>query len=323
MLAVAALFGCGASLLAQPPKPPAKPPITEEQEPTIKVDVDVVNLFFSVRDRKGGYIGNLTKDDFQVTEDGKQQEIRFFSKETDLPLTLGLLVDVSRSMESLLEIERSASNRFFERVLRQKDMAFLISFGSDSELLQDSTNSTSLLKKALDELRISGGVTGVITPSTLPSTPRGTVLYDAVYLAAREKLRHEVGRKAMIIISDGMDMGSRVKLQEAIDEAHRADAIIYGILYEDPRYVMMGGSGSGTLKRMAEDTGGRMFRIDRRESLDQIYDQIQQELRSQYTLAYTPTNTARDGGFRKVEIKVKNNKDARVQARKGYFASKE
>lgn len=318
LAALLAPLMAGGAAAVQPPEPPPS-------DQVIRVDVNLVNLFFSVRDRKGAYISTLGKDDFTVLEDGKPQEIRFFSRETDQPLTLGLLVDVSRSQEALIEVERSASSRFFQRVLRQKDMAFLISFGVDAELLQDYTGSPALLARALEKLRLNAGVSGMSptgSPLPLPGGGRGTVLYDAVWLASKEKLRGEVGRKALVVITDGVDVGSRVKLQEAIEEAQRADAIVYVILFEDPRYTSWqygGVSGEGAMRRMAEETGGRVFRVSRRESLDDIYDTIQTELRSQYSIAYAPSNQARDGSFRRVEVKTKN-RDYRVQVRRGYYA---
>ena len=318
LAAVMAPLMAGGAAAAQPPEPPPS-------DQVIRVDVNLVNLFFSVRDRKGAYIATLGKDDFTVFEDGKPQEIRFFSRETDQPLTLGLLVDVSRSQEALIEVERSASSRFFQRMLRQKDMAFLISFGVDAELLQDYTGSPALLARALEKLRLNAGVSGMSptgSPLPLPGGGRGTVLYDAVWLASKEKLRGEVGRKALVVITDGVDVGSRVKLQEAIEEAQRADAIVYVILFEDPRYTSWqygGVSGEGAMRRMAEETGGRVFRVSRRESLDDIYDTIQTELRSQYSIAFAPSNQARDGSFRRVEVKTKN-RDYRVQVRRGYYA---
>jgi VWFA-related protein len=318
LAAVMAPLLAGGAVADQPPEPPPS-------DQVIRVDVNLVNLFFSVRDRKGAYVATLGKDDFTVFEDGKPQEIRFFSRETDQPLTLGLLVDVSRSQEALIEVERSASIRFFQRVLRQKDMAFLISFGVDAELLQDYTGSPAPLASGLEKLRLNAGVSGMSptgSPLPLPGGGRGTVLYDAVWLASKEKLRGEVGRKALVVITDGVDVGSRVKLQEAIEEAQRADAIVYVILFEDPRYTSWqygGVSGEGAMRRMAEETGGRVFRVSRRESLDDIYDTIQTELRSQYSIAFAPSNQARDGSFRRIEVKTKN-RDYRVQVRRGYYA---
>lgn len=306
---------------AQAP-PPGPPP--EDDTPIIRVDVELVNIFFSARERRGSYVPGLEAADFEVLEDGKRQEIKFFARETDLPLTLGLLVDVSRSQERLIETEKRASERFFSQVLGKKDMAFLISFGSDTDLLQDYTNSPGLLRRGLEQLRVAGGVSGVYTPSTVPvpGGGRGTVLYDAVWLAAKEKLRREVGRKAIILITDGVDVGSRVKLAEAIEEAQRSDAIIYSVLFEDPRYTSAafgGFSGEGAMKRMAEETGGRMFRVDRRNSLEQIYEQIAEEMRTQYVLGYTSSNPNKDGSFRRVEVKPKD-RNIRIQARKGYYA---
>ena len=183
----------------------------------IKVDVDIVNILASVRDKKGALIPNLEKNDFTVLEDGKTQEIKYFTKETDLPLTIGLLIDVSASQRNLIEIERNAASQFFSKVLRKKDEAFLISFGEEAELLQDYTGSPQLLNRGLSDLRVSSGVGG-IGPGPVPTAgqPRGTVLYDAVYLAANDKLKTEVGRKVVVVITDGEDQGSRLSMNQAI-----------------------------------------------------------------------------------------------------------
>jgi VWFA-related protein len=204
-----AVTGLGLALAQQP-----------QDAPTINVSVNVVNILCSVRDSKGALQPNLTKDDFTVTEEGKPQDIRYFAHETDLPLTLGLLVDVSGSERNMIEIEKRAADQFFGKVLRKQDMAFLMSFGSEAELLQDSTNSVVLLRRGLDNLKLRTGATGPL-PSPVPTInqPRGTILFDAVYLAATEQLRHEVGRKAIVLITDGEDQGSRVKLTEAIEAA--------------------------------------------------------------------------------------------------------
>jgi VWFA-related protein len=292
---------------------------TRAQEPTdpvIKVDVALVNLFCAVRDKRGAFIKNLEKADFTVIEEGKQQEIRNFSRETNLPLTIGMLVDVSRSQEALIETERRAGGQFFKTVLREKDMAFVISFGAEAELLQDSTNSARLLQKGLDSMRPSFG-TGGLHPNPTGQKPRGTILYDAVYLAANEKLRREVGRKVIILITDGADQGSRTSRSEAIAEAQKADAIIHSIYYADPRY--WGAGSEGDLKRLSEETGGRVFHVRGRNGLADVFREIDEEMRSQYNLAWAPNNTEGTGAFRKIEVKV-SNKDHRVHARKGYFA---
>lgn len=318
-----ALVCAGALSAAATAQQTKKPPVEEPVSDVIKVDVDLVNVLFSVRDKRGGLLPNLTQDDFAVFEDGKEQKISQFTRETNLPLTIGLLVDISGSQRNLIESERRGAIQFFRQVLKQKDMAFLISFGPEAELLQDYTNSINLLSDGLRNLRVESGVGG-LHPGPVPTAgqPRGTILYDAVYLAANEKLKGEVGRKAVVLLTDGVDQGSRIKRQDAIDAAHRADTIIYSVQYFDPgaygyRYM----PSDGDLRRMSEDTGGHLYRVDRKYSLDMIFDELQRELRSQYSIAYSPSNPNKDGSFRKLEIRPKN-KDLRVQARKGYFASK-
>ncbi|MCC6590066.1 MAG: VWA domain-containing protein [Bryobacterales bacterium] len=291
-----------------------------QEETTIKVDVDLVSVLASVRDKKGTFVKDLKKDDFTIIEDGKKQDLRYFSQESNLPMTIGLLVDVSKSQENLIEIEKRAGAQFFTSVLKNKDMAFLISFGSEAELLQDLTNSPRLLSKGLDGLRLNASVGG-FGPSPTGAKQRGTIMYDAVYLAANEKLKGEVGRKVIVLITDGMDFGSRVSREEAIAAAHKADAIIYSIYYVDPRAYGWGGYSDGDLKRMSEETGGRVFRVDRRNTLEDIFQQIQEEMRSQYALGYASSNAKKDGSFRKIEIHTAN-KDLKVQARKGYYAGK-
>ena len=298
------------------------------QDSVIKVDVDLVNVLCTVRTKNGGLVGNLQKSDFTIFEDGKQQEIKYFTRETDLPLTIGLLVDTSLSQDRLIDTERRAASEFFRKVLRPKDMAFLMQFGAEAELLQDSTNSVSLLQRGLSQLRLSAPVGG-LHPGPVPTASRqaGTILFDAVYLAADEKLKREVGRKAIVIITDGVDTGSRVSKEKAIEYAQKADAIIYSIEYEDPRAYgggfgsisMGGGGGGGVLKRLSEETGGRALRVDRKNSLDDIFREIQEEMRSQYSIGYAAANSKRDGSFRKLEIRMAN-KDLKVQARKGYYA---
>jgi VWFA-related protein len=294
--------------------------------PTINVSVNVVNILCSVRDGKGALLPNLTKDDFTVTEEGKPQDIRYFTHETDLPLTLGLLVDVSGSERNMIEIEKRAADQFFGKVLRKQDMAFLMSFGSEAELLQDSTNSVVLLRRGLDNLKLRTGATGPL-PSPVPTInqPRGTILFDAVYLAATEQLRTEVGRKAIVLITDGDDQGSRVKLTEAIEAAQKSDLIIYSILYYDPSFYrsqgIMFSPGEADLRRMSEETGGHMFRVDRRTTLESVFQEIQDEMRTQYSIGYAaPGNTA-PGTYRRVEVRTKQ-KGLKVQARKGYYSAK-
>ncbi|MEO8658670.1 MAG: VWA domain-containing protein [Bryobacteraceae bacterium] len=307
------------TLAAQQQKPP-DPPSQAEADATFKLDVDLVNILFSVRSKQGRLIPDLTKDDFTVLEETKSQPIKYFARETNLPLTLGLLVDVSGSQANLIDIEKRAASAFFGNVLKEKDEAFLISFGTDTELLQDFTNSPKLLRAGLDGLRVQGGISGgLINPGPIPTKPRGTVMFEAVYLAANEKMRSEVGRKAIVLITDGQDQGSRTRIGEAIEAAQKADSIIYSIQYIDRHFYGFGGGGDGDLKRMSEETGGRLFRVDGKHTLEEIFREIQEEMRSQYAIGYSPTNPAKDGTFRKLEIHTKD-KELRVQARKGYYA---
>ncbi|MBV8818969.1 MAG: VWA domain-containing protein, partial [Acidobacteriaceae bacterium] len=239
---VAAVFASAASPQAMTPAPDQRGQSTA-QDSTIRVNVDLVNILFTVRARKGGQlIPGLNKENFTIAENGKQQKIEHFSRETDLPLTLGLLIDISASQERLIDVERQAASQFFSSVIRPKDEAFLISFGKSTDLLQDYTSSPKQLTAALQDLRgdgqppmISRGPLPTVNPGPLPTygTPKGTLLFDAVYLASNEKLRSEVGRKAMVLITDGEDEGSTYHLRDAIDAAQRADAIVYSIYYVD------------------------------------------------------------------------------------------
>lgn len=323
-----------ASLAAQKPdSPPPAPPegdvaagTTEDPAATFKANVDVVQLFFNVKDHHGALIPNLNKDSFEIFEDGKPQTIKYFKAETDLPLTLGILIDASGSQQRVLGIEQEVGGSFLESTLRAKDMASIFSFDVDVNLLQDFTTSISRLRRALDGVKINSG-TGACSnlpglgggPIPCPSTgPRGTVLYDAVYVASHDAFAQEVGRKAMILLTDGEDQGSRLKIKDAIEAAHKADVICYVLLIAD-RGISMG-FGGGEMKKLTNETGGRVIEVGNKpEKLRDAFAQISAELRSQYNIGYTPTNPNRDGAFRKVEIKAKGG-DYKIQARAGYYA---
>ena len=298
------------------------------QDEPIRVDVNLVSVLASVRGKAGALIANLQKDDFKIFEDGKDQQIKNFTRETDLPLTLGLLVDTSASQERLVDIEQRAASQFFSKVLRPKDQAFLIQFGAEAELLQDLTNSARILQDGLKQLRLSVP-TGGLHPGPVPTmqSQAGTILYDAVYLAANEKLKREVGRKAIVLITDGVDTGSKISRDKAIESAQKSDAIIYSIYYVDRAAYgggfgtisFGGGGGEAELRRMSSETGGQVFKVDRNHSLDDIFREIQDEMRSQYAISYQPPNPKRDGSYHKIDIKLAN-KDYKPQARKGYYA---
>jgi VWFA-related protein len=304
------------------------PAVFAQDEPTIKLDVSLVNILCSVRNKSNGLVGNLEKGDFQIFEDGKQMDVKYFTRETDLPLTIGLLVDTSKSQERLLDIERRAAYQFFSKVLRKKDLAFLMQFGAEAELLQDETNSPKLLQDGLNQLRLSVPVGG-LHPGPVPtmSNQAGTILFDAVYLASTEKLKGEVGRKTVVIITDGVDTGSKISRDKSIEAAQKSDVIIYSIDYEDAGAYgggfgtirFGGGQGEGDLRRMSGETGGHVYKVDRKNSLDDIFRELQEEMRSQYAIGYAPANGKKDGSYHKIDIKV-SNKDYKVQARKGYYA---
>jgi VWFA-related protein len=295
---------------------------------TLKVNVDVVQLFFNVKDKKGALIPSLTKDSFDLFEDGKPQTIKYFAAESNLPLTLGILIDSSGSQQNVLGMEQEVGGSFLSDILRPNDEAFVISFDVNVDLLQDFTNSVHLLKAALDSTRINTGGGGGSLPGLgggpIPSSniPRGTLLYDAVYLASHDELAHEVGRKAMILLTDGEDQGSQLKLQDAIESAQKSDSIVYVLLCADRGFYGFGGySGEGEMKKLTQETGGRVIEVGNKlDKLRDAFAQIANELRSQYSIGYVSTNRAKDGTFRKVEIRCKAKGNYKIQARSGYYA---
>ncbi|HTW67024.1 MAG TPA: VWA domain-containing protein [Bryobacteraceae bacterium] len=277
--------------------------------PPIRVDVDLVNVLCTVSDKHGALVTDLTKDDFEIREDGKKQEIRYFSRETDLPLTVAMLVDVSGSVHEVLADEREAAGRFFDTVLRPTDHALLLGFSSTLVLWQNFTSSTQRLKSALE--RLHAMPFHGLPPLGQPMP--GTLLYDAVYATARGKLAGVPGRKAMLIVSDGLDNGSQKHLDDAIEAVQATNTIVYGICYEGKF------SGCSFLKELAEPTGGRMFEAGKKRTLDEIFGVIESELRSQYSISFVPLNGARDGKFRKLHVRVLT-PGLRVSARRGYYA---
>lgn len=304
-------------------QPPQQQQDDQAQAPTFKVNVNVVNLYFNVKDKHGALIPDLKKEDFQVFEEGATQKIKYFNVNSEQPLTLGILIDCSGSQQRVLPMTQMIGSEFVREVLRPKDEAFVISFDIQVELLQDFTNDASRLQRALHKTRIntgggSYGVPGIGQGPVPVHDPKGTLLYDAVYLASDEKLKQEVGRKALIILTDGEDQGSRTKIREAIEAAQKSDAIVY-VIFEADRYATFG-SGKGEMKKIAEDTGGRVIDVrDDPKKLKEAFDQISNELRSQYYIGYTPNNQKRDGTYRRVEVKL-TSKDLKIQARKGYYA---
>jgi VWFA-related protein len=291
---------------------------------TLKVRVNVVQLFFNVKDKKGALIPSQKKEDFEILEDGKPQTIKYFTAESNLPLTLGILIDSSGSQMRVLEMEKEVGGAFLSQILREKDEAFVIDFDVNVDLLQDFTNDVQRLKAALNKAKVNTGGGGGSLPGLgggpIPTgNPRGTLLYDAVYLAAHDQLAHEVGRKAMILLTDGVDQGSQLRVKDAIEAAQKSDSICYVILIADRGFYGFGYSGDSEMKKLAGETGGRVIEVGNKlEKLKEAFDQIANELRSQYNLGYTPTNSTQDGTFRKVELRSKQG--FKVQTRSGYYA---
>ncbi len=293
---------------------------------TFKVDVNVVNVYFNVKDKHGLLVPSLSKDQFEVFEDGKPQAIKYFSADSNQPLTLGILIDSSVSQERVLPIEKEVGAEFLREVLRPKDLAFVIGFDVNVDLLQDFTNDVHYLRTGMNRARINGGggscggIPGLGGGPVPCGNPKGTLLYDAIYLASREKLANEVGRKAMIILTDGEDQGSQMKIRDAIEAAQKADSMVYVLLIADRGfYGGWGYSGDREMKKLCQETGGRMIEVgNKRDKLKQAFDEVANELRSQYSIGYTPTNNKHDGSYRKVEVKVRG--DYKVQARAGYYA---
>lgn len=264
----------------------------------IRVPVDLVNIDFSATDKNGRMVPSLTAEDFTVEEDGKKQQVSMFARERELPLTLALLVDISPSVEPVFEEEKRTAAGFLRSVLGKRDLALVIAFDRYVTLTQDYSEDLPSLTSAVEGLTLSKG---------------GTSLFDAVYLASNDKLAREAGRKAIVILSDGVDTTSKYDMGKAMIAAQKSNAVIYSI------------SNSGSpraLRVMSEETGGAFFKIDKKGDYEKIFAQISLELRTQYSIAYHSSNTARDGKYRQIKI-VPKNSNLLVRARKGYYAPTE
>ncbi len=344
------------------------PLLSQQQGPTISVNVKLVTMFATVRDKHGALIRNVAKDDFALQQDGHPQTITYFAQDSDLPLTLGLLVDTSMSQRRVLDQERDASHAFIDHLLREdKDKAFVIHFDREVELLQDLTSSRQKLEASLDLLgrpqfsQASNGGSSGSDPGNGGSGGGsgghgshggyggggGTLLYDAVFLASDELMKKQQGRKAIVVLTDGVDRGSKETLRDAIETAQRADTLVYSILFADKEGYGnsggyggghmggMGGGGTGggghrhypqesrpdgkkILEQLSKETGGRFFEVTKKEPIDQIYAEIDEELRNQYALGYTPDKADADAGYHKIELSVKQ-RDAVVQTRDGFY----
>jgi VWFA-related protein len=319
------------------PSPDAPPVSTapapgpeEESVATFKLNVNLVDVFFTVKDKGGNLVPHLTKDDCTITEDKQPQKLKSFVAETQQPITLGILLDTSGSQYRVLPLEQEVGSQFLERVLRQKDEAFLLSFDVNVDLLQDYTNSARLLSRAMNkaEINTAGGNGAAGIPGagggTIPTigTPKGTLLYDAVVLASNEKMNQETGRKAMILLTDGEDEGSVHKISEAIAAAQKSNVLVYTILIADRDfYGGFGYSGYSAMKKLTEETGGRLIDVGNNgKKLEAAFQQIEDELRTQYVASYTPSNLKLDGTFRHLGVECRGD-GMKVQVRRGYYAT--
>ncbi len=331
LAAVALALALAPILHAQEAPEPGGPPPASTAEPqpvdigdtqTLKVNVNLVNVYFSVRD-KSGFITNLHKDDCSIFEDKVPQKTKNFTQEKNLPLTIGILLDTSGSQRNVLPLEQQSGAEFLKDVLTPKDEAFLISFDINVNLLADYTNSPREIKRSIDSAEINTGAgTGSVTGN---GTARGTLLFDAVYLAAHDKLRQEAGRKILVLLTDGGDQGSQETLKSATEAAQKANAIVYVILLSDRGFygggfgINLADTGERDMQKLATDTGGRVINVGNNgKKLQEAFDQIQDELRTQYLASFTPTNAKIDGTFRTLNITCQPGQ--KIQARKGYYA---
>ena len=324
----------------------------EKTDATFAGSVKVVNVFASVHNSKNETVKDLKQEDFTIEEDGRPQVIKYFARETDLPLTLGLMVDTSGSQYHVLGKEKDATSKFIEQVMREdKDQAFLIKFDAEAELMQDLTPSRKKLQSALNDVEGSPRQLQRRDPNGGSSSGghqrAGTVLYDSILLASDEEMKKQKGRKALILLTDGDDHGSKVSLTDSIEAAQRADTLVYSIYFVDQdsnngpsfggpgmgRHGGMGGGGGRgrqqqmsrgdgkkVLQRISKETGGLFFEVSKKTPIDKIYEQIEEELRSQYNLGYTPDKSDAGSGFRKIKVTTKG-KGLVVQARDGYYAT--
>ena len=289
---------------------------SDQQGPIIKTEVNLVNIFATVRDKKKRIVPTLKQEDFRVFENDQEQKIAFFSTEKTLPITMGLLIDTSGSEQNRLPAEQDAASRFLNQVLRKGDEAMVASFDLDVDMLSDFTDDRAQLQRAIHHAQVNAGGP-LVTPGTLPSGPNGTHMYDAIWLLCGDKLATEAGRKALVLITDAEDFGSKVRVEESIEAAQRTNTVVHFLLVHDPGQ----GWRPDIAHRIADQTGGRVIEVSSEKHLQEAFDQISEELRSEYTLGYYPANAARDGTFRKIKVET-TDKELKVLARKGYYAPK-
>jgi VWFA-related protein len=287
---------------------------------SIKATSVAVNVYAIAVGRHGQLIQDLNKGDFELSEDAIPQKIEYFSRQTNVALSLGVAIDTSVSQGRLLGTEQEAAKTFLRSVLQSGDQAFVMNFDVDVKLLKDFTDAATELARAIDSAEINKTGRSILQEDAASSTG-GTHLYDAVYLASNELMKARFGRKVLLLVTDGEDQGSKTNLQKSIESAEKADVIVYSIVVSDPEfYQLMGGTyhGGTSVHKLARETGGRAIRVKSIEQIGQAFEQIAQELRSQYLLSYSPSNTRHDGSFRRIHVKVRGHNYI-VRTRTGYY----
>jgi Ca-activated chloride channel family protein len=334
VLCAGAGAGAHAQQSGQPqPRPtPQRPDEPIDEDDVERVETDLTNVLFTAVDKSKRFVTTLKQEDIRVLEDGVEQKVFTFQRETDRPLSLAILIDCSASQERTLPEEKSAAQRFVDTVIRQnKDEVAVLTFTGDATLEQGLTGSAARVRRAIDRVEfippsgyIGGGVTVGTPPINGDSRAGSTAIWDAIWVTSREVLTEssDKTRRAIILLSDGVDTSSRLKLQEAVDSALKADAIIYSIGIGDS--FSFEGVDEGSLRKISERTGGRAYFPRNEDDLRVAFAQIQEDLRSQYLIAYSPSNKTKDGSFRKVQIEVVNSElkkqQLRLTYRQGYFA---
>jgi Ca-activated chloride channel homolog len=318
------------------PTPPVNPreDLPQESEDVVRVETNLTNIFFTAADNNKRFVSNLKKEDIRVLEDGQPQEIFTFQKNIDLPLSIAILIDTSLSEERTLPDEKAAARSFLEDVMRpQKDEAAIVSFTGDVTLEQGFTGNLERLRRAIDRVEFvppSGYIGGGVVVGTPPisdtnqNMATATALWDAVWASSNELLSDssaENTRRTIILLTDGYDTISQVKMHEAIERAQKADALIYAIGIGD---TYQGGVDGGSLKKIAEQTGGRAYFPRNERELRSAFVQIQTDLREQYLVAYSPSNKTHDGAYRRIQIEVVDpevrKQNLKLNYRPGYFA---
>lgn len=309
-------------LIWVPPASNAQNQSSASVDSALKVTTSVVNVYAVVSDRKGRIIPDLRKEDFEIWEENEPQQIAYFSRETETPVSLGMVIDTSLSQESVLATEKKAAEEFVRQVLRPNDHAFLARFDLDVELLQDFTSDSHSLARVIHGVQINYSDRPLLTDSPTGARVGGSHLYDAVYLASNELMKSQIGRKVLVLVTDGEDQGSKVNAASALAAAEKADVIIYCVAVSDPEFYRlrgMGFKGDAALRKISERTGGRLIRVNARRDTTAAFQEISDELRTEYFLGYSPRSLRHDGSFRRILVRSRGG-GYQVRTRRGYYS---